>query len=130
MKRREFITLVASAAAAWPLAARAQQPAMPVVGFLQSGSPGATAHTRAAFHDGLREGGYVESQNVVIVYRYADSQYDRLPALAADLIRNNVTAIFAGVPPAAQEGLFAKWCQASVRLRPIDQPRELFGDHP
>ena len=64
------------------------------------------------------------------VYRYADSQYDRLPALAADLIRNNVTAIFAGVPPAAQEGLFAKWCQASVRLRPIDQPRELFGDHP
>ena len=101
MRRREFVTLLGGAGA-WPLAARAQQQAMPVVGFLQSGSPGATAHTRAAFHDGLREGGYVESQNVVIVYRYADSQYDRLPALAADLIRNNVTVIFAGGPPAAQ----------------------------
>ena len=100
MNRRAFITLIGGAAA-WPLAARAQ-PAMPAIGFLQSGSPGATAHTRAAFHDGLREAGYIESQNVVIVYRYADSQYDRLPALAADLIRNNVTAIFAGGPPAAQ----------------------------
>jgi len=100
VRRREFIALLGGAAA-WPLAARAQ-PAMPVIGFLQSGSPGATAHTRAAFHDGLREAGYVENQNVVIVYRYADSQYDRLPALAADLIRNNVTAIFAGGPPAAQ----------------------------
>jgi ABC-type uncharacterized transport system substrate-binding protein len=99
--RRELLAALGGVAAVWPLAARAQQ-AMPVVGFLQSGSPGATAHTRAAFHDGLREAGYVESQNVVIVYRYADSQYDRLPALAADLIRNNVTAIFAGAPPAAQ----------------------------
>jgi putative ABC transport system substrate-binding protein len=75
---------------------------MPAIGFLQSGSPGATAHTRAAFHGGLKEAGYVEGQNVGIVYRYADGQYDRLPALAADLIRNNVAAIFAGGPPAAQ----------------------------
>ena len=75
---------------------------MPVIGFLQSGSPAATAHTKAAFHGGLREAGYVEGQNIDIVYRYADGQYDRLPALAADLIRNNVAAIFAGASQAAQ----------------------------
>jgi putative tryptophan/tyrosine transport system substrate-binding protein len=101
VKRRDFITLVGGAVA-WPLAAQAQRPAVPVIGFLQSGSPDATAHTRAAFLGGLREAGYVEGQNIDIVYRYADGQYERLPALAADLIRNNVTAIFAGGPPAAQ----------------------------
>jgi len=101
MRRREFNTLLGGAAL-WPLAARAQQPAMPVIGFLQTGAPSATAHMGAAFHRGLREAGYVESQNVDIIYRYADGQYDRLPALAADLIRNNVVAIFAGASPAAQ----------------------------
>jgi putative tryptophan/tyrosine transport system substrate-binding protein len=102
MNRRKIISLLGGGAAAWPLAARGQQPAIPVVGFLQSGSPDATAHTRAAFLGGLREAGYVEGQNIDIVYRYADGQYERLPALAADLIRNNVAAIFAGGPPAAQ----------------------------
>src|SRR5262245_64232673 len=113
IRRREFMTLLGGAAAAWPLAAHAQRPTMPVIGFLHPTSTDARTEELRAFRQGLKETGYAEGENVAFEHRSADNQLDRLPALAADLVRLRVAVIVTGSPPA----IFA--AKAATRTIPI-----------
>ena len=101
MRRREFIKLVAGSTVTWPRAAKAQQPTIPLIGFLSSTSENTAVEQQKKFHSGLGEAGFVEGKNVAIEYHWADGQYDRLPAMAADLARRPVSLIVAQGPPAA-----------------------------
>ncbi len=130
MRRRDFITVIAGSAAARPLVARAQQPAMPVIGFLNSGAPGPATDTIAVFRQGLAEAGYMEGRNVAIEYRFAEGQYDRLPALAVGLVDSlarpggNATGVnfFQAELGAKQLGLLRELLPAAARIGLLVNP--------